>query len=176
MSKAIGYRDGLGNEADLTTPTSTQVYPLGYRTTIYDSATKMEKEFIYVKSHAGLTQYQPYVLNWTGTAGSEVKTAAPATTAAPGQMVCVPQVAFTSGYYGFVQIKGDCTCLLANETKAVGDYLQVLNTGTTLVVDGTSSSTVLLGNSCAVSKSATTDGTSGVAIILIGKWAVTAAS
>ena len=173
--KAIGYRDGLGNEADLTTPTSTQNYPLGLPVSIYDSATKMDKVFIYVKAHAGLTVYVPYVLNWTGTAGSEVKTAAPATTAAPGQMVCVPQVAFTSGYYGFVQVKGDCTCALANETKAVGDYLQLLNTGATLVVDGTSSSTVLLANSCAVSKSATT-AAANYSIILLGKWAVTAAS
>lgn len=55
--------------------------------------------------------------------------------------VCIPQVAFTSGYYGFVQILGDCIAKLASETHVAGDYLELLNAGTTLIVDGTSGST-----------------------------------
>lgn len=177
MAISVNSRMALGNEADLTTPTLLQdaSYKLGEIVPIIDSATKMEKLYMYVKSHTTLTAYQPYVLNFTGTAGSEVKTAAPVTTAAPGQLVCVPQVAFTSGYYGFVQIKGDCTCLLTNETIAVGDYLQILTTGTVLTVDGSTGATVMLANSCAVSKTALY-AAGGNSIILLGRWAVTAAS
>jgi hypothetical protein len=176
MSKALNTRMALGNISDLTTPTATQQYPLGFVATIDDSDVKMVKKYIYVKAHGALTQYQPYVLNFTGTSGAEVKTAAPATTAAPGQKVCVPQVAFTSTLlYGFVQIEGDCSCLLTSETYAVGDYMQILNTGTALVVDGTSGATVMLANSCAISKSAAGTATAQ-SIVLLNRWAVTAAS
>jgi hypothetical protein len=162
----------LGDMSDLTTPTSARKYELGYEVVIEDSETKMIKKFVYVKSHGALTAYVPYVLGFTSTAAAEVKTAAPTTnTVSPGRRVCVPQVAFTSGYYGFVQIAGDCTAALANEAKAVGDYLQLLNGGVTLVVDGTSASTVLLGNSCAISKSATT-GAGDRSIILLDKWSL----
>jgi hypothetical protein len=178
MAISVNVRMALGNESDLTTPTSTQndSYKLGECVKVIDSATKMEKIYMYVKAHTTLTAYQPYVLNYTGTSGAEVKTAAPYTTAAPGQLVCVPQVAFTTtACYGFVQIKGDCTCLILNATVAAGDYLQILTTGTSLVVDGTSGATVMLPNSCAVSKDALYVA-AGNNIILLGRWATTAAA
>jgi hypothetical protein len=138
-------------QQDLTTPTSTQDnrYKLGQVVAILDTDTQMEKRFIYVKSHSALTQYQPYVLGYSNTSGSEVITAAPATRAS-GVTVVVPQVAFTSGYFGFVQVFGPCTALLANETHVAGDFLEILNAGTTFIVDETSGSTAYSTKSVAI--------------------------
>ena len=181
MQHTINNRVVL-NETDLTTPTSAQKYPLGTIVEIVEKANSSSetaslavKKFIYVKSHAGLTLYQPYVLGKSSTAGSEYITAAPATLASPGQKVVIPQVAFTSGYYGFVLFEGDGSVLMTAETYAVGDFLQVLNAGTALVVDGTTGSTVELVNSTAICKEA---GTTAVArkCYLFGTKAVTAAT
>ena len=150
----------LLSELDLTTPTEAQKYALGKVITVIDSAKKAVKKFMYVKSHGALTQYQPYMISFSSTAASEVITAAPATLAAPGALIGVPQVAFTSGYYGFIQIQGDCTVLMTAETYAVGDHLQILNTGTALVVDGTSGSTSRTTASIGIAKTA---GTTAVA-------------
>lgn len=170
------------NEVDLTTPTSTQLYPLGKVIEVEEkanssseTATKATKKYIYVKSHAALTAYQPYALGESSTAGSEVITAAPATLAAPGQKVVIPQVGFTSGYYGFVLFQGDGSVLMTAETYAVGDYLQILNAGTAMVVDGTTGSPAKTVNSTAICKEA---GSTAVAraCYLFGDKGVTAAT
>ena len=170
------------SEVDLITPTSSQKYPLGTiievreaANTSSETASYAVKKYIYTKSHTTLTAYQPYVLGKSATAGSECITAAPATLAASGQKVVIPQVAFTSGYYGFVLFEGDGSVLMTAETYAVGDFLQILNTGTALVVDGTSGSTVELVNSTAICKEA---GSTAVArkCYLFGTKAVTAAT
>ena len=61
------------------------------------------------------------------------------------------------------------------EAYVVGDFLQILNTGTALVVDGTSGSTVQLINSSAICKEA---GSTAVArkAYLLGQNAVVAAT
>lgn len=130
------------SETDLTTPSSAiGPYPLGFVWEVQDDAApNAVKKYMYVKSHTTLTQYQPYTVVFANTSQAEVVTAAPVTLAS-GVTPCIPQVAFTSGYYGFVQIFGACSALLANETHVAGDYLELLTTGTTLIVDGTSGST-----------------------------------
>jgi hypothetical protein len=162
------------NNDDITTPSSTQKYVLGLEVMV-NTGDGYPKIYKYVKSHGALTLYQPYVLGVSSTDGSQVITEAPATLAAPGQLVVIPQVAFTSGYYGFVLKQGDGKVLMTAETYAIGDYLQVLTAGTALVVDGTTGSTVRLVNSCAICKEA---GTTAVArkMYLIGEKAVTAAT
>ena len=137
------FQVGAINQLDLTTPSSTKntAYELGglYNMIDSDNPTAV-KTFMYVKAHTTLTQYVPYTVVFSNTAGAEVVTAAPATLA--GQVtVCIPQVAFTTGYFGFVQIIGQCTAALANETHVAGDFLELLNAGVTLIVDGTSGST-----------------------------------
>ncbi len=137
------FRVSAINETDLTTPSAdlNYAYRLGGIYEIADtSAPNAVKRFMYVKSHTTLTVYQPYTVVFSNTSAAEVVTAAPATLA-NYVTVCIPQVAFTSGYYGFVQIFGACTSKLANETHVAGDFLELLNTGTTLIVDGTSGST-----------------------------------
>lgn len=175
MSTTLLNRMALGNKSDLTTPTSTQQYTLGYVYEELDTDKYAVRKYMYVKSHGALTAYQPYIVSLSATAGSEVITAAPATLAAPGSLICVPQVAFTSGYYGFVLIQGDGSVLMTAETYAVGDMLQILNTGTALVVDGTSGSTAVSVNTSAICKEA---GTTAVkrACYLLGRPAVVAAT
>jgi hypothetical protein len=175
MSQSLQTRFALGSINDLITPTSTQDYPLGEVIKVYDDDTKVVSEYIYVKSHGALTQYQPYVLDYDGTDAYEVITKAPATLAAPGAKVVVPQVAFTSGYYGWALKKGEGKVLMTAETYAVDDHLQILNTGAALVVDGTTGSTAFSVNTCAVCKEA---GTTAVArdCYLIDRQAVVAAT
>lgn len=175
MSTTVYNRLGLGNKSDLTVPTSTQQYPLGYICVEEDSSSTAIRKYMYVKSHTALTAYQPYIVSISGTSGSEIITAAPATLSAPGSLICVPQVDFTSGYYGFVVIEGDCSVLMTAETYVVGDMLQILNTGTALVVDGTSGATAVSVNTSAVCKEA---GSSAVkrACYLLGRPAVVAAT
>jgi hypothetical protein len=176
MSNTIQTRFSLGNQSELTTPTSTREYPIGHIVELYDDVNDVSiAKYIYIYSHGALTQYQPYVLAIGSTAGQEVQTAAPFTLAAPGLIVCVPQVAFTANYYGFVLIQGDGKVLMTAETYAVGDHLQVLNGGTALVVDGSTGSTTYTVNTCGICKEA---GTTAVArdLYLFNRQSVCAAT
>jgi len=156
------------SETDITTPTSTQRYPLGLQVTVEDSgAQDATKVFEYVKSHTTLVQYQPYVLNYIATAASEVVTAAPVTQTSPIVQVCVPQVGFTSGYYGFVQVQGQATAKVAAETYASGDPGEVLNAGTTFIVNGTSG-VALVDNKTAMIYQATGSAAAAIAVFLVG--------
>lgn len=139
---------------DLTAPTAAKKYKLGLELVLVDEDTGDVKKFLYVKSHAALTQYQPYQLTYLATADAEISTKGPVTLGAGSAVVVVPQVAFTSGHYGFVQTQGDARCKVPAATHAVGDFLEVLTTGTTAVVDGTSGATILTTKSFAVSKAA----------------------
>jgi len=112
--KAIGLRIALGNESDLITPTSTQNYPLGGIVDVEDSSKKSIKKYMYVQSHGILAANGIYILNLTGTAGSEVKTALSTDTSADKgtsyyNLPCIAEVAFASGYYGFVCVQGTTT-------------------------------------------------------------------
>ena len=157
------------SEEDLSTPSSTQKYPIGTVLKLVNSTDNIEEEWIYIQAHTTLVQYQPYILDHTGT---QLETAAPATGA--GRVV-VPQVAFTDDYYGFVQVRGKSTCKIGAETYAVGDHLQVLNAGTTAVVDGTSGSTVQLVTSFAASYAAATVA-AAISVYLFGDKADVAAT
>lgn len=156
---------------DLTTPTSSinPAYKLGAIYSMADSDNPSTvKLFMYVKAHTTLTVYQPYTVVCTNTAGAEVTTAAPATLA--GYVtVCIPQVAFTSGYFGFVQIFGQCTAKLSNQPHVPGDYLELLNAGTTLIVDGTSGSTAFTTNGVAV-QVGTLSGAGTASVILFSSY------
>jgi len=175
MSEKINLLTALRNQDDLIVPTAAQVYRLGLVVETEDEATKVIHKYMYVGAHTGLTAYQPYVIGNAGVDGGEVITAAPATLSAPGSLVCVPQVAFTSAYYGFVQIQGIASCLVTAETYAAGDTMQILNAGTALVVDGSTGSPAITVNTSAIIKET---GTTAVArsIYLIGRPAVVAAT
>lgn len=164
--KPLSTRMALGNVDDLTKPTSTQNYKLGFEVTVEDSDYKTVKKFIYVKSHAALTAYVPYALNFTSTAGSEVITSAPVAISA---QIGVPQVSFTSGYYGFIQTMGDC---LANHAAATTDtYALKISAAAPTVFTAESNATVTV-NSFAVAKET---GGAGKHIWLFGEQAVVTA-
>jgi hypothetical protein len=157
------------DEDTLTAPSATKdpTLCLGDVKEFVDSSSPVSiKKFMYVKSHDSLTQYQPYMVEFSNVSGSEVITAAPAVLASSGTIV-VPQVAFGSGYYGWVQIFGECIAALDNETHVAGDFLQIKDAGVALLVDGTSGATAYTAASIAVMKGTLT-GAGSATVFLFG--------
>ena len=126
----------IGNIGDITTPTSTQLYPLGYTRTFWDKSTSASKiTYQYVQAAATLTQYGVYVLTYSSTAGSEFTTGTPASLAVYQQVV-VPQVAFTSGYYGWVAVEGYAK-VNPTSTPTAGHFGKVVNAAITATDEAT---------------------------------------
>lgn len=157
------------NNDDITTPSATAKYPLGMEVDIKTTTNEI-KRFKYVKSHGALTAYVPYAINGSHTSGSETITAAPATLASAVNLIGVPQVAFTSGYYGFVQIKGIATSAVDRAVTA-GWTLEAFNAGVSLAGIAT---TVLVGTIGYVIT--TTTAATNTSVLLIGKRAEIRAS
>ena len=165
--KALTIRTSI-SEIDLTTPTASKQYPLGTVFEFVDSdSPDAIKRFKYVKAHAALTQYRPYVISYAGTAASEILTAVPTTQTSPIVEVCVPQVAFTSGYYGFVQVMGQSTAKIDAETYASGDPLELINGGSTFIVNGTSGTPLVDSKTAAICQ-ATGSSAANITVYLIG--------
>ena len=169
--KPIEARFALGSEQDLTVPTSTQKYPLGFVYECEDSNTKTIQKFMYVYGGSGLTANLPYMISYTSTTAQEIKPITPATFGDPGKIICVPQVAIASTYYGFVQIQGYCEAAIAASITA-GYYLSVENSATTFTSDET---TTPSNETVAVAIDATTGAATGT-IYLNGRKAIIAAS
>lgn len=164
MAKAVLNRSALGNITDLTTPTATQQYSLGYRVSIKNDDYTTPQDFVYTKIHAALTQYVPYVLRKASTSGAEVVTAAPTTMAAPGELVCVPQVAFTtSASYGFVQVAGNTTVVVTASTAAIAGYGYALTNGAAALTVSTSATQLV--STCAFLVTTTTGASASVMLI-----------
>jgi len=135
------------NEEALTTPTVAAAYALGQEVTFRNMTTGLIDKYKYVKAHAALTQYAPYVIYPVATTatGSEVVTAAPATNTVQMVQVGVPQAAFTSSYYGFVKTLGQTTVVtvsgLVNSLycKAINTQAYAVESGTGVAVPGITS-------------------------------------
>lgn len=96
------------------------------------------KIFIDAIAHAALTKGQPYVVVPDST--SYAVTQAPATLAVL-HYCGAPQKAYASGEVAQIQIGGKAEMLVDGTTDvAAGDYLEVLNTATSAVKDGTTRS------------------------------------
>ena len=169
--KPIETRFALGNESDLTIPTSTQQYPLGTIYECMDSTTGTIKKYMYVYGGSGITVALPYMISYTSTAAQEIKAITPATFADPGKIICVAPATIASTYYGWVQIQGHCEAAVAASITA-GYYLSVENSATTFTSDET---TTASNETCAVAIDATT-GAATVTIYLNGRKSVIAAS
>ncbi len=157
------------NNDDIINPSSAAKYPLGLEINVLTTTNEIKK-FKYVKSHGALTAYVPYQINGSHTSGSETITAAPATLASAVNLIGVPQVAFTSGYYGFVQIEGVCTAVCDRGVTA-GWSLEAFNSGTSLAGIA---ATVLVGTIGYVIT--TTTAAVATSVMLIGKRAEIRAS
>lgn len=161
----ITYNPFSITKESLTTPTSTQQYPLGF---VYissdDSSSAAVKRFLYIKANGALTAKQPYRIVTSGTAAAEWTTASFISLTGAVTLIGIPQVAFTSGYYGFVQIGGAASYLPTAATIAAGATLKVMTSGSTLVLD---SSTGVVSNSTVGSNvsALTSDSTSGTVIL-----------
>ena len=155
---------------DFMTKVSTVAqYNIGAEVTVANDATGFETTYKYIKASAALTAYQPYVLV---NKAEEIGTASPATSSVP-KIIGIPQVAIASGSYGFVAIKGLCKAKTGIQAK--GDTLEVLNSGTTLVVDGSSGSPAETVGTVAISAEAAAAAAT-VDVVLLGKRVQIAAS
>lgn len=144
-------------------------YNAGAEVTVAADGVSIPTTYKYVKAAANLTAYQPYVLvnNADG-----VTTASPATSTV-AKIIGIPQVAIASGSYGWVAIAGACKAKTGIQAK--GDTLEVINSGTTLIVDGTSGTPAETANTVAISLEAAAAAAT-VEVALIGKRVAIAAS
>lgn len=174
MSNVNAYtRIALGNVKDLTTPASAAAYPVGGVVEVTTN-TGIVKKYKYVKSHGALTAYQPYVIAPDATYGW--LTAAPTTSTTVINEVCVPQVAFTSGYYGFVEIEGAATAKLPAATHTIGDTLELLSGGSTFVLNSATSGTAVFDASVVAICNSVSTGAESAGVMLVGRQASIAAS
>lgn len=122
------------NEDFVKEVSSVAKYNAGAEVVVAPDQVGIPTVYKYVKAAANLVANQPYVLveNKDG-----VTTAAPATSSV-AKVIGIPQVAIASGSFGWVAIGG--VCLAKTGIQAAGDTLEVLNAGTTLVVDGSTGS------------------------------------
>ena len=168
MGKVI---ERIAVKDDFMKETSTApVYNMGVEVTVADSATGFTTTYKYIKASAALTANQPYILVEKAT---EVGTASPATNTTVAKIVGIPQVGIASGSYGWVAIKGLCKAKTGIQAK--GDTLEVINAGTTLIVDGTSGSPAETVGTVAISAAAATAAAT-VDVVLLGKRVQIAAS
>ena len=144
-------------------------YNQGLEVEIADSATGYTTTYKYIKASAALTANQPYVLVEKA---EEIGTASPATSSV-SKIIGIPQVAIASGSYGFVAIKGLCKAKTGIQAK--GDTLEVINSGTTLIVDGTSGTPAETVGTVAISAEAAAAAAT-VNVVLLGKRVQIAAS
>jgi hypothetical protein len=115
----------LNLQEDLTTPTADQKYPLGMEVVVNDTDVFARKRYKYVKAaHSALTAYVPYQLANAYTTGAEWATRA--AIKCTNSLVGVPSVAFTSNYYGFLQVEGKCYAIGTSGFSA-GNKLQLGN-------------------------------------------------
>lgn len=144
-------------------------YNAGVEVEVAPDQVSIPTTYRYIKAASALTANQPYVLV-NDAAG--VTTAAPATSTVT-KYIGVPQVAIASGSYGWVAVKGLCKAKTGIQAK--GDTLEVINSGTTLIVDGSSGSPAETANTVAISCEAAAAAAT-VEVCLLGKRVAIAAS
>lgn len=144
-------------------------YNIGAEVSIAADGVSIPTTYKYVKAAANLTAFQPYVI---AESADGATTASPATSTVT-KIIGIPQVNIASGSYGFVAIKGACKAKTGIQAK--GDTLEVINSGTTLIVDGSSGSPAETANTVAISMEAAAAAAT-VDVNLIGKRVAIAAS
>lgn len=152
------------NQDSLATPTATKAneIALGSILTVVDSsAQNAVKQFVYFKATGALTQYQPYTLTVSTGAAAEITTSSMKTLTGAVTKVVVPQVGFTSGYYGWGQISGSAT-VKTDAAIASGVFVEVKTSGTAATTTGGSTQT---NNSIGVVTTASTGATTAVVLL-----------
>ena len=132
MAICVATRNSIPDEQTLTTPTATQVYPLGTVLTVDDKANSEEKEYVYLKADGALTANSVYHL---APDTAEIAAKTPATMA--NVKAVVPESAVTDDYYAWFVQKGTVTLTTAaGETPTAGEYVKWANGVTTIADDG----------------------------------------
>jgi hypothetical protein len=149
---------------DIDKESATKKYPLATTVRVNDTSKGGESVFIYVKAHAGLSSGQPIQLVEGSGGDAELVTVGVSTFSdGQGAQIGFPTATIQSGYYFFAQISGVITA--AAGTVAAGDHVEVLNGGTTVVVDGSSGSTTRTAHSIGIAKTATSSGTASIVVM-----------
>ena len=138
--------DRMAIEDDFYKQTSSVAqFNIGEEITVAPDGVSIPTTYKYVKAAGKLEANQPYVLvnNADG-----VTTAAPATSSVI-KLIGIPQVECATAYFGWVAIGGACQAKTGIQAK--GDTLEVINGGTSLIVDGSSGSPAETANTVAIS-------------------------
>ncbi len=106
----------------------------------------LETVEIFAYAHGTLTAGAPYVLRMSGTEAQRFITAAPATLA--NEYICVSEDGGTTSVGNWVVVAGKVTDAVTSGSNADTDLVEVLNTGTAFVCDGTTASTAWSANTC----------------------------
>lgn len=162
MSLIVKYY-GLARLSDLTTATTGQgAYKLGDEVLVVDTTKSAVAKYKYINAATtALVAYSSYVIEQRGTAGAEVVTAAPATTTTASVEVCTPQIAISSGSYGFVLVQGHGKATIPTSTGVnAGFQLKLTNGATSLF--GSSATLGYSAASCAAIVTSTTGVTGSV--------------
>ena len=147
----------------LDTPSAIKEYPLGTILSVNDTSKGGESQFMYVKSHAAFaTIGTPFEIQAGSGGDAEVVTAAVAEIVS-GAKIGFNTTSIGSGEYFWAQIAGVLTA--AAGTVAAGDHVEVLAATTTVVVDGTTGSTVQSTKSIGIAKTATSSGSIDLVVI-----------
>lgn len=143
-------------------------YNIGAEVTVAADGVSIPTTYKYVKS-TGMEAFQPYVI----AEGAEGATVAAPATSTVIKLVGIPQVSIPTAMFGWVAVKGACQAKTGIQAK--GDTLEVINAGTSLIVDGSSGSPAETANTVAISSEAAA--AAGIAKVnLIGKRVAIAAS
>lgn len=164
MALELLNRQSLASITDLTTPTATAKYPIGLEVSIMDNATGYMKKYIYVKNlNATTSAKAAMVVGLSGTAGSELVVAEPATSAVY-QIAGVANVEVAANYYFFLQVYGDTTVVSTTDTT-VGNT-GILANGVTTVTD--SAAATVTGETIGIIKTTAT-GSVDISLFLTGE-------
>ena len=162
-STTLNQRYAIGSTQDILTQSATPLYKLGTQITLYSEDGKAVTKWIYCKSHGTLVQYGAYIVNQSGTAGSEVITSTPATSDDIYVLPCVSPIDVTSGYYAWMQIQGLCTYNETGSTTATHAVKLANSVATGTTEAGTTRSVNTIGFNKSGGSGATT-----ATIVLIG--------
>jgi len=165
MGNTIVRKYALGSLSDLKSTSTSQhdAYKLGDTVEVFDYDDEIITTYMYVNAGNALTQYGAYLINHIGVAGTEVQAISiPNAALTVYSLICVPQVAFASGEYGWVAIKGACSVLSTGNTTVDHFGAAVKNINT--VTDEAS----LTVNSVLTYKATQSEGAATVAAYLIG--------
>lgn len=128
------------NEADLTTPGTTQKYPLGKEIVI--ETPTVVKKFKYIRSDRTLTKGYVYTITTTPSAISTYayRCTDPLGTASVFTEIGIPQAEIASAYYGFVQTAGPCSAFAS--AVATTGYAAIASTAFSILAVGTASTLI----------------------------------